>query len=111
MYKEPWKDGNNKAYPIADTVEDIWVGVKRKRKSLTVLLSHSGCKGINCISCGFPLDDFYPIYPGDKPNTKDSGYAYVDVYPRKKIAYPRHYYCAWANTMNLVLEVGKALRG
>lgn len=111
-YREPWTHGAY-AYPQADTLKDMWDGVRRKRKPLTVHVSHESIGDTPCAACGHPLSGPYPVNPGDPPDkwtTDTTGYAYLDVDPRARIAVARHYYCAWGATMARVLELGRILR-
>lgn len=110
-YREPWRHGA-KAYPEADTLEAMWHGVRRKRNRLTVHVSHDAIGHLPCASCGRPLGGEYELNPGQGDMRTDTlGYAYVDVDPRRKVAAARHYYCAWGATMDMVLRLGRALRG
>ena len=110
-YREPWHYGA-KAYPEADSLEAMWEGVKRKRKPLTVHVSHDAIGDMPCAACGRPLGGEYEVNPGCGDMTRDKlGYAYVDVDPRRKIARACHYYCAWGITMQAVLKLGRAIYG
>ena len=112
-YREPWQHGAY-AYPQADTIDAMWEGVRRKRKPLTVHVSHEAIGSHPCAACGEPLAGPYPVNPGDPPDewrTDTIGYAYVDVKPRERVAVPMHYYCAWGVTMRAVLDVSRVLRG
>jgi hypothetical protein len=104
-YREPWTSGA-KAYPQADTMDDLWEGVRRKRKPLTVHVRHTGLAGIPCAGCGLPLDGPYAVNAGEPATHVDRlGYAYVDVKPRTGTAIARHYYCAWGAVMADVMKL------
>lgn len=104
-YRPPWTAGA-KAYPQADTMADVWEGVRRKRNRLTVHVAHAGLKGVMCAGCGHALDGPYPVNDGEEPTHVDRlGYAYVDVNPRAGTALARHYYCAWGAVMANVLAL------
>lgn len=111
-YREPWTNGA-KAYPEADSMADLWRGVRRKRSPLTVLVSHDTIGREPCAHCGIALADPYAVHPGEPPTHTDSlPYAWVDVDPRKRVAVARHYYCAWASTtMSALIALGRAMQG
>lgn len=109
MIRKPWENGA-KAYPQADTIDDVVEYAKRKRNPFTIHLSHVSCGNDPCAACGYPLAGEYPLNPGEPKMVKDTtGYAYCDVNPRKKTYAVRHYYCAWGHTMNLIHQLGRQL--
>jgi len=109
-FRKPWTHGA-KAYAQADTLAAMIEGMKRCRKPDTVHVAHAGLVGVTCACCGLPLDSPYPVSPTqpDSIVQDDLGYAYVDYNPRTKRAVVRHYYCAWAGTIQEVLDLGRAM--
>lgn len=110
-YRAPWTHGA-KAYPEADSLDAMWNGIKRKRKALTVHVSHDAVGDLPCACCGRPLGGEYPLNPGEPKMVIDRlGYAYCDVNPRTKVARLCHYYCAWGMTLSQVIRLGRAIYG
>jgi len=109
-YRAPWTHGA-KAYPEADTFEALAAGIARKRKPLTVLVSHDACGDMPCAACGRALGGEYEVNPGAGDLRTDTlGRAYFDCNPRTGIAVGRHYYCAWGATMRNILDPGRAIQ-
>lgn len=112
-YRQPWNHGA-KSYPEADSLDAMWIGIKGKRKPLTVHVAHAGLTGRVCAGCGVAFDAPYPINAGTSMETMvedRGGYAYVDVDPKKGTAVARHYYCAWGSLMAEVLRIHTIQRG
>jgi hypothetical protein len=98
-FRKPWQNGA-KAYHEADTLEALREGMKRKRNSTMVHLSHSGFGDLPCATCGVPLSGEYADGKTDKWGTGT-------YYPKTKRLVVQHYYCSWQTLMQDVLKLGR----
>jgi hypothetical protein len=98
-FRNPWQNGA-KAYPEADTLEALREGMKRKRKSTIVHLSHEGFGNMPCATCGTALSAEYGDGHSDRWGTGT-------YYPSTKRLIVQHYYCSWQTIMNDVVKLGR----
>lgn len=96
-YRKPWEHGA-RAYHEADTFPALVEGAKHKRDAFVVHMPLSAVAGVECGVCHIPLDQPYPVNPGEARTRTDS-HATVTYYPRTHGYTAAHLYCGWEALM------------